>query len=251
MKLIILDENQKIINKFEYFDSFWNHKFEKISNVFDIENNIKDLLDTLEYGAVVYKPTEKRDDFYLSYLNSVLKNVSHFKLDDVEGTFLSDILSVFDKNKIILNIIINIYNAKKPQKFFLEYYSENILNKRIKVIINVIDDFLYILSEDETDYFNLSTQQQKLFETDFSAIVIVQEGHIVKVNKKYMEVYKQDDYDHVIGQKLGYTGLNIDTVNRLNENIQKVIDGKMFSYSIPLEINLQLCLFIMILQNKK
>ncbi len=236
MQMIILDEDKEELDRFDFFRGNDDHPIEKIENTQDINEINKEVFNNLDYMVGVYSPIKNSDDFSITFLNSVLLNSISFDLDAVKDAKVSDVFLEYDKNKLLLNKMKEVYNTNIPQKFFFKYYMDDILNKNLSVTFTRIDDFLFILGKDETDYTFLSMEQEILFENDLSAIVIIQNGRFVKVNKKYLEVYGLNSYDEVIGQRVGYTGLDKDLISDLNKNIDKIVHGKMFSYSVPLEI---------------
>ncbi len=236
MELVILDENQVEIDKFGFPNNTWSYDSEKVDNIHDIDEGTKLLLDNLDYSVAVYAMAEDKNDFYASFYNSTILKMYHLNFDEIKGGLIFNTYLKYDHNNTIKNKINKAYNENQPTSFYCEYYHNEILHRRINVKFIRINDFLYILGKDETDYIALSREQENLFKNDFNASLVIQDGYIVKCNKKYLEVYEQDSYDDVIGQKLGYTGLNEDLLNRLNKFFDEIIEGKLFSHSIPVEI---------------
>ncbi len=237
VKIVILDENQVEMDSFDLNDNYDNCSFEKIKNNFDLKDiNVK-ILDKLDYLVGVYSPIKNSNDFSTIFLNKTYLKYSSLNLDEIKGLSISKIFFANDKNKIILNMINEVYNTKKSQKIFIEFYDKSILKRKLNVDISRIDDLLFSIAKDETDYTYLSMEQKTLFERDCNAISIIQNGCFVKCNKKYLELCSENGYDNVIGKKLDYIVSNKNTVEKLYETINKIIDNKMFSYSTSIKIN--------------
>ncbi len=235
MKLIILDEEQNEINRFDFMNLSDDYDFKKEENISDICNETKNVLDKLNYMVGIYSPIENSNDFYISFLNSTLIESLPLNLNELKGTSISNIFLKNDKSGFFLKVINDVYTTNKSQKFIFDFFHEDLRVRRIYIEITRINDFLYIFGQDKSDYNTLSIEDQKFFENNDSAIAIVQDDHFVKVNKKYLEVYELDSYDDVIGQKVGFTGLNQEVTDLLNKHVNETLAKKKFAYSVPLE----------------
>ncbi len=236
MEMVILDENLREIDRFKFMESFENRTFKQVKDVVDIGKDTKELLNNLDYKIGVYSPVKDSNDFYISFLNESLLNSLYFDLNKIKGVPVSEVFLYFEKNDLMINVMRNVYNSGQKQIFYFEYYENNILHRRLGVKIMKVGDFVYLVGKDEEDYVSLSLQQNKLFDNDINGIVIVQDGRFVKVNKKYLELYGHKSYDDVIGKKVGYTGLVDDSTKLINDTLKKILDGKIFSYTLPLEV---------------
>ncbi len=236
MEMVVLNENQEELGRFNFTKGSKNFKFKKQKNVPDIGDGQKKLLNTLDYEIGVYSPNENEDNFYISFLNNPTLKSYDYNMEDIKNRYVSDIFLTNDKQNLILKIFQEVYHTNINQNVYFEYYNNTILQRRLKVTFTKIDNFIYIVAKNETYYDYLTIEQENIFENDFNAIAIVQNDHFVKVNKKYLEVYNKNSVDEVIGQKVGYTGLDETTIKRLTNNLNEIIEGKKFSYSIPLEI---------------
>ncbi len=236
MKMIILDENEIEMDRLNSLEYTGNY-LEKNTNIPDIDENTKEILDKIDYSIGVYYPCENKNTFYISFLNKKLLDRIQLDITDVRGAYVSDVFLEYENTNILIEKMNEAYKTGKTQKFYFEYYdNNNVLRRRYDISFNKIGEFLYILGKNDADYFNLSKEQEQHFENDYNAIAILQDGYFVKVNKKYLELYKQDSYKDVIGQKLGYTGLDEDLVKEINKNFDKIIKGQMFSHIFPVEI---------------
>ncbi len=237
MDVVVLDENSVEIDKFNFVRGSENYNVGQIDNVPEVSEGSKKILNNLNYGIGIYSPVENSDDFYISFLNNSTLQYSFLKLDDVKGAFLSDVFLAFDKKRLVLQKMREVYNTDQSQTFFFEYYDNNILIRKLQTKIIKVDDFVYMLGEDKTDYFSLSQEQDNLFDNDVTGIAIIQDSRFVKCNKKYLELFEHENYDTVINKKIGYSGFVDDSIKKLYDGFNEVIDGNMFSYSLPLEIN--------------
>ncbi len=238
MEMVILDENQKVLDKFNLDKSNKKYSLKKVDNIIDLDKRAKKFINALDYYTIsAYVPTDNNDDFYVSYIDDLTLDSSYYNLEDIRGVCVSTIFSEYDKNKFIFKKMKEAYYNNQPQKLYFDYYNENVFYKRINITFTRINNYLYVLGRDETEHIVLSMERDNLFENEFNAIAIIQDYHFVKVNKKYLELFKKNRYEDVIGQKIGYIGLDPNKIKELNEDFEKIITQQLSSYSVsPIEI---------------
>ncbi len=235
MYIKILDENLCELDQF-YFDKNLNNKnLRRTSNIPVIEEGIKQLLNNLDYCVAIYAPIENSDDFYISFLNKSILNYFFVDSYDFEGTFLSEVFLSMDQNKLILKIMKEVYETNKPQKLFFDYYEKDIIIRRFSVKVIKTDGFVDILAKDTTDYSSLSIEQELLFNNNITPIIIIQDGHYVKCNKKYLGLFGYENSDDVIDKKVGSFGFVDDSVELIYKNIDTILNEKLDSYEMSLE----------------
>ncbi len=241
MKIDVLDENQHKLDTITFsFDLKSLEKIEKDQNIPDIDNNTKKLLNTFDYLVGVYYLSND-GNIKATFFNDLVLSEYHLDLNVVKGINFSDIFFYQKEDKLLNNIMKDVYNTNKPKEFYFEYTEDNILYKKYDITITKVGEFIYFLGKNETNYSNLDyaslpLEQEELFKNNYNAIAILQDGHFVKVNKKYLEVYEQPSYESVIGQKLGYTGMDKNLVSEILKNFEKILNGKIYSYLFPIEI---------------
>ncbi len=235
MELVILDEDQNEITRF-VLQGNNNVILNKVSNVKDIDEKTKILLNNMNYGVNVYSYDESVDDFYVSYLNNKTLEYNNTKLEDHLGEYVSGLYSTFDKKMFILNSMKEVYDTGKIKKFIFEYFKKGIIIQKVYVKIFKVDDFIYFFKEDETAFVFLSKDEEFLFDNDLTGIAVIQNHRFVKVNKKYLDLCELDSYDDVVGKELGYDGLMDDSQDFVHDIIDNVTNGSLFSYSFPFEV---------------
>ncbi len=233
MYVTMLDENLVEIDQLT-FNSFNIKNLKKSEGTPDIDEFNKELLNKLDYSVTVYSPTERLDDFYISYLNTPILRYCPFSLEDVQGIHLS---TIFPNNKesILIKKMMKVYTTDKSQRVYFEYYKNDILYRRYDIKIIKVRNFIYFLSKDTNDYSSAIIEENNLFENDVTGIVIVQNNCFVKCNKKYLELFEHEKYDDVIGKKLGYSTFVDDSMELIQDTVQKVLKEKLPSYTIQLE----------------
>ncbi len=242
MQMIIFDENKNKIDTLQYNINHKINQLKKDQNIPDIDENTKDILNSLDYSIGVYYLSKDQNNFNIIFLNDMILRFNKLNLEKIRGMSFSDIYFHEENDEIIINSMKKVYKTNKPENFFFEYYDDYILSGRYDVTIKKIGNFIYIFGKNEPnyinlDYANLPMEQENLFTNNYNAIAILQDGHFVKVNKKYLEVYNQPNYETVIGQKLGYTGVDKNLIKDVLKNFQMILDQKMDSYLFPIEIN--------------
>ncbi len=235
INIIIFDENRKEIDRYD-LNYYHNSSLKKFDNVPEFNDINKDILNDLDYLIGIFKPVDTLDDFYIIFLNDTLLEFFSLSLDDAIGMYASDIYNDNNEHNTLLNIMLDVYNTNQSRKLFIEYYNNNILIRSLNIKISRHENNLFYIAKDETDYAYLSMKQKILFKNEFNAIAIIQDGCLVNVNNQYLEVYGQDSFEDVIGKKIGFTGLDKKNVNKLNDSINKIIEGKLISYITTLEI---------------
>ncbi len=235
MKLIILDENLNRIDQFNFLRNSNNYALKQYKDVPDISESKKIVYNNLNYNVGIYAPTEKEDDFYISFLNNSYLNFSTYKLNEVKGALLSETFLPFNKKGTLLNKMIEVYKTNISEQFYFEYYDEKLLVKRYKVDIIRADDFIYIMGKDETEYNFISMKKNQFFEDYKEAISIIQDGHIVRCNKQYLKIQGHKSYDEVIGKEFGYTNVNKELFKRMTDTINDILEQRVYSYSLPYE----------------
>ncbi len=234
--IIILDENQKKLNEFNLVNNYKDNSFERYENIVELDNMNKEVLNKTDELIGVYSPIKNADDFYIIFLNSALLNFSALDTNDYKGRLVSDMFFNNNQNKTMLNKMKEVYLTKKSQRLFIEYYTNNVLKRCFNVKISRIANYIFIITEDKTNYRYLSIEEEVLFENDFNAISIIQDGCFVKVNKKYIKLSKSNSYDEIIGQKINNINLHPTIIKKMNDIIDKILNEKLFSYSTNLKI---------------
>ncbi len=236
MKMVILDENKKELDTFAPLSYSTNSKLEKSCTVPDIDEDTKKILNNLKYSVGVYSLNKSGDDFYVSFTNDSLLKYINLNIDEIRGACISDVFLAYHKESILLKKMKETYETNKASNFYFEYYNKNILQRRYKITFTKISDFVYIFAEDEADYIKLLSEQESIFKNNYNAIAIVQDDIIVKVNDKFLEFCNGEEYN-VINKKWGH-GKQIDDniIKEIENNINKILDRKMFSYIFPIEI---------------
>ncbi len=242
MKIVILDENQRKLEDIEFSFGLDNPDLKKDQNIPEIDDDIKSVLNSFDYSVGVYYLSHD-NIFSVSFLNNALLKNYNMNLEDAKGVPFLDLFFFHKEDNVFYNYMKEVYNTGKPKKLFLEYYDDKILLRRYDAKITKINNFVYIIGKNEAnyinlDYSNLPMEQEKLFEDNYNAIaILLKDNHFAKVNKKYLEVYEQPSYEAVIGQRLGYTGMDKDLVKDIEKKYKMVIETKMYSYLFPVEIN--------------
>ncbi len=149
MKLIILDKDKKELDKIDSLD-LENCEFKKVDGKQDIDNDIKILLNKMDYNVGVCLPNENYDNFYISFLNNKLLDIIQLKLDDIKGALVSDIFLAQQKDSLILNRMKEVYTTGEPQEFYFRYYDNKTLQKQYLVKITKVNDLIYLLVEEKT-----------------------------------------------------------------------------------------------------
>ncbi len=229
MKMILLDKNLNRIDHYDFLTSSNKYNFEQYASVPDIDDKSKELSNNLDYCISIYSPTDDLNDFYISFLNKTSLRFISYDLDDIKGALISDVFFSFNKNVKLLKKMKEVYKTGDSQKFYFEYYDSEILYRRLNVTIVKIDEFIYILGKDETDYNIFSVKKNRFFEDYHEAIMIVQNNQIVKYNKKFTELKNSNIYKN-----------NIKNNNKINnlikETIKEILKQKTYSYSLPVKI---------------
>ncbi len=237
MYIDILDENLVKINRLFFEDIVDIKKFKKTLNINDIDQVNKDLLNNLDYSAEVYTPIPNSKDFAVSFFNNQILNFCPFDLDEVKGIYLSEIFHSKDQDELLIKKMWEVYKTGKPQKLFFDCYENDILYKRLDVKIICLNGFIYLLSKNNNHYSSLFTDENNLFDNDVTAIIILQEGNVVKCNQKYLELYGHNSYDEVIGKPIGYKDyIDNDKFNVIKNNLNNILKNKISSYTFPLEL---------------
>ncbi len=237
MKLIILDENLQELDKFKIFSKdSENYTFKKYENIPDISESDKKIFNNMDYNIAIYSPVENLNDFYVSFLNNNVLKFNSFNLNDMKGSLISDTFLANSNKKILLNKMKEIYTTNKSKKFYFEYYNKNILIKRLNVNIIRVDNFIYMLGENETDYNFMSVKKNQFFEDYKEPIAIIQDGHVVKCNKRYHKFNKNKNKQHGVNKEI-YSKFQNDLNHKIDENINNILERKSYFESFPFEIS--------------
>ncbi len=234
MELIVLNEKLEEIDKISIFNYPENHIFTSFKNISDINESDKKIFNTMDYDIKIYSPTEKLDDFYVSFLNNKALKFTNYSLSNIKGVLLSDLYLTSNNNKPLLNKMKEVYNTNKPQQFYFEYYNKNFIIRRLNVKIIKLNNFIYILGEDETDYNFISGKKSQLFEEYKEAIAIVQNDKIVKYNKRYSTLYKNIKMNT---DNVSFSKFEDDLSLQMNDVIHNILERNSYSDSFPFEIN--------------
>ncbi len=239
MEMVILDENQNILLKVNLRRAKASYHLKKVDNIHHLDERTKKLLNTLDYYSVaVFSLINENNDFHISFMTNSTLDLLYYKLDDVIGVSAKDLFSLYTDDPLFLEIMKRVQDTNQPETLYFEYYNEDIFHKRLNVKFTKIDDHLYMLGRDETDYITLSKEQENLFENDSNAMAVIQNNKFVKVNKQYLKIFNLNSKQEIIGQKLNFYGLNEESIKQIKENFNNIIDGKKYSYSLPpIEIN--------------
>ncbi len=233
MHTVILDENSVELSCFHFKKNLNVTNLKKSEAAFN--ESIKSVLNNFDYSVGVYSPNKNSNDFIISFLNESMLRYCPFNLDEIVGASLSEVFLENDNDSLI-KCMNDVYKTGTPLQFLGKSYENgNILNKFIINIVK-IDNYVYIISKDKKDYFFLSIDQEKFFENNVNAMSIIQNGCFVKCNKKFLKFYGHENYEEVIGKKIGYTGLVNDSIDLLNESITEVLDKKLSSYTKSIEV---------------
>ncbi len=238
MKLIILDEKLQEITKFDSLK--WvaeKNLYKTYPNVPDITEENKIVYNHFNHAIGIFSPTKELDDFYISYLNDKFLEFTSFTNNDLRSTLISDSILYFNK-KVMLNILIDVFKNNKSRNIYFEFYNNNFLFRRLKLEIFKVNNFLYMLGSDETDYNIFSMKKNRFFEDYYEAIAIIQDNKIVKCNKKYLEIEYPKMYKDIIDKEIDYNYLNIkgEQIKKLNKTIMDILEQKSYIESFPFEI---------------
>lgn len=110
-------------------------------------------------------------------------NFLSYKLEDIQGSLVSESLLGFDKTGKLLKIIKEVYQTNNPKQLYYEYSNGDIICRRLNVKIVKINNFIYVMGKDETDYNIFSLKQNKFFDNYHEAIVIIQKIKLLNVIK--------------------------------------------------------------------
>ncbi len=235
MKSIILNEKLQKIARINFLRDFPKQQIKIYKNTQDINENNKQLSNGLDYNIAVFSPTENLEDFYITFLNKKLLKSIPYNLDDIKGLSVFNSFLDFNKNNNVLSILREIYRTNQSQRVYIECYEGNILFKRLNVNIIKIDNLIYLLGKDETDY-TLFMKKDKFFETYTEAIAIIQNEQIVQCNKEYLKLHDNKKYDEIIGTKIEDILINNTLTDVINENIINILEQKKYSYALPIKI---------------
>ncbi len=235
MYTVFLDDNLVEIDKFLFNKKIDINNIKKVSNVPEIDEINKQLIDNLNYSVGVYYYIKDSNDFSISYINKTLIKNCFYDLSDIKGAYLSEVF--LNNHEGLIKKMQEVYNTGKSQQIFGEYYENDVAYNKFVIKIIKINDLIYVLGKDRKDYSSLSYEQEKLFDNSITGIVIFQNGRFVKCNKKYLELYGHDNYDDIIGKPIGYSGfIDNDTIDSLKEYSEKILNGKLNSYRTFVEV---------------
>ncbi len=237
MYTVILDENLNEIDKIYLKEDFQYKKLKRIENLSNLDDLTMEFLNKFDYSIGVYSFDKNLDDFYLSFINESVLNYYSFKLEDVLGVYISDVFNNDYSPDSLFKKMKEVYKTGQQQQFYGEYYKDDILYKRFDIKFVKVKDFLCIINKDVTDYFLLSMEEEKIFNNDVTAITIIQNGHYIKCNKQYLELFNQNSYDQIIDKKIGFSGLFDDhSIKIIKKNVNKTLKEELSSLTFPIEI---------------
>ncbi len=234
MKLNILNEKLEKVDEIHFLKDFDKKELKIYNNIINIAEKDKQLSNSIDYNIEILSPTDTLEDFYINFLNKKLLEYTPYKLNEIKGALISNFLD-FNKNKTLLNILKEVYSTNQPKIIYLEQYEKNILIKKIKINITKIDNFIYILAKNETDYDLSSIKEDGLLNNYPEPIIIVQNDYIVQCNKKYLKLQDQN-YDEVLNKKIEDITTDTTLIDLINKNINKILERKKYSYAFPFEI---------------
>ncbi len=238
MKLVLLDKNLNDIECYDFLKNSDRQIFEQYTNVPDIDERSKKFSNNLDYTVSIFSPNNDLSDFYVSFLNKTALKFVSCDLTDIKGALVSDIFLPFNKNGELLKGMKEVYKTDVSQKFYLEYYTGEILYKRLNLTIIKIDDFIYILGKDETDYNIFAMEKNQFIENYPQAIAIIQDNKIIKCNKKYQEIEYPKTYNDIINKEIDYESLNItlEQSKQIGNTIKSISEQESYVKILPLEI---------------
>ncbi len=240
MELIVLDDNKKELYQFDFGKFQYDSKITKLTDLPEIDERSKILLNKLDYGASVYSYIDELDDFYLSFLNDVILKDNLFNFNYFIGASLLDEFSSFDKNGILVDVIKEIYNKNQTKKFIFDFYNDNLLTNQFSLKIFKVDDYVYILTKDTTEFVFLSKEENNIFDNAAIPVVVIQDYTFVKCNKQYLNRLGFKSSDEVIGKQIGYSGLfGSSKGNSFKKIYDKIVSGKITSYSFPYDLEIK------------
>ncbi len=231
MELVILDKNQKEIERLNLQDISKIRIPERINITSEVDEGTKNLLNNLDYGVSVYSYIENIDDFSISFFNNKILNFHVYELSNFIGNLVSDITSYIDKKGLLLTAMKEVYKTGKTQTYLIEYYNDDELIRNESIKILKVNNFVYILFENKTNNVFLFNEDENIYNSNIMGISIVQNYRYVNCNKKYRELVNIKSFDDIIGKKMGFTGLFDDSLNLMYDIIDDITKGYNFSYS--------------------
>ncbi len=236
MYIKVLDENLSEVERLSFKETKNINEFKKVNSVYEIDDSNKEFMNNLDFFIGVFHPVENLNDFYISFLNNSFFKYSSMKLENIQGTYFSDTFEINPEESILIQKLDQVYTTGESQKVIFEFYKNDLLSRRFSIKIFKYNGFIYLLSRHTDDYALLFTDYENILDNEINPIVIIQDGHFIRCNNKYLELYGHKSYDDVIGQKIGYTGLVGDSIDEINNIIKKVINQRT-SYTFPFKIN--------------
>ncbi len=238
MRLIILDEEFQELAKVDFSNSYERKVFDINPDVPSIDKKEEVLFNHFDYGIGVFSPTDKLDDFYISFLNESSLAFVPYTINDIKGTLASESVFSFNDDKVVLNKLKDVYDTSQSENIYFEFYNDEFLFKRLKLKIFKFDDFIYLLGKDETDYNIFSMKKNRFIEDYPQAIAIIQDNKIVKCNRKYLEIESSRDIVDIIDNEIDfdYFNINSEQIKKINNTINNILEQKSYTESMPLEI---------------
>ncbi len=149
MEMIILDENLQEIERYNIINDSTNYNIDKNMHIPHINKENKEILNRLDSFVSVYYLSKKSDNFYVSFINKSLEKFNSFKLSDIQGAKISDVYSSLESNNTLLKVMKNVYNTNQDQILYLEYYENDIFQKRLIIKIFKNSNFIYIMGKEK------------------------------------------------------------------------------------------------------
>ncbi len=216
MEIVILDENQIELNKFDC-RCIKNISSNKVDTIHEVSDETKGFIENLEGMVSVYSSVKNSENFYISFLNSAFKK--YFSVDDknIEGYLISDLFS-FENNQEILTKLNEIYNSNQRRIYYLDIYN-NTFEQRFKTIIFRKNDFLYVLHNDITEQIEKEHELRKSLK---ESLRLEQNFEKIQRISKTSMCYSSDKINDVVWFSRGYNVFGKD-FEKYSDNIDNYL----------------------------
>ena len=224
-KIVFKVKFDKSVNKLEIFNA------SKYPN--EINAPIKIPIKPKQYDKILKKlglnilqPINEGEDFIYTYLGNSMINDSLYHLEDSNidnllGRSFGDIYPYF--KEYIYPIFKEVYKNDEEKIVMIHIHEDNSLKNifELRILLNDDEEEIYLLIKDQSEMYKLKNLTKNKFELSPYPMSVVQNGHIVKINKAYEDL----------------TGISIEEANKLTKhdfNKNKIIyndTGLVLNYS--------------------
>ncbi len=229
MKIVFFTTKNEMMFSFDFKVDVLDEKH-IVKDIPEIDENIKNLLSQITQDFYVYTPiNEDCDDFYLQYYNHI-NLYTEKKYNLIYGSRISKTL--IDEKQYLLKILQEVHKTGETQEYNIYYLNDkgHLIKSMIGRFIKY-NDSVVILLDNNTE--NILIRTKVLMDTSYG-VPIYQDDKYVLTNSIYDKAINRPK-DQIIDHPMDFSVLDDETVQKIKECFNDILNFKIFSENIIAE----------------